>query len=248
MKYYKLINNNEFVCVASSDDFVYYNHTTQCFLTSNETFGHFVTNNGKLYRDYWMAPLVDCNCPFTNVKITEITEEEFQTLLNAVITNQEIQPIIDNPPITIYPEPPEQQEEDPDAVLAFIKTSKINEMSAACRTIIENGFDLELHGKTYHFSLTTQDQLNLMSLGTLAQTQTLIPYHADGEEYEFYTANEINEIIAAANSLKNYNTAYYNSLKGYINSLETIEEISAITYGTTIPEEYKSDVLKVLEY
>jgi len=49
-------------------------------------------------------------------------------------------------------------------------------------------------------------------------------------------------------ALKNYNIAYYNSLKAYINALETIEEIAAIQYGTSIPEEYKSDVLKVLEY
>ena len=63
----------------------------------------------------------------------------------------------------------------------------------------------------------------------------------------FYTSNEINEIIQTATELKIYNTTYFNALKGYINSLETLEDISAIVYGTTIPEEYKSDVLKVLE-
>jgi len=54
-------------------------------------------------------------------------------------------------------------------------------------------------------------------------------------------------IIQAATELKVYNTTYYNALKTYINSLETIEEISAITYGTPIPDEYKTDVLKTLE-
>jgi hypothetical protein len=87
-----------------------------------------------------------------------------------------------------------------------------------------------------------------MSLSAIAQTEQLIPYHADGETCEFYTAAEINEIIAAATLLKNYNIAYYNSLKAYINSLETMENISTVTYGTQIPDEYKSDVLKVLEY
>ena len=81
----------------------------------------------------------------------------------------------------------------------------------------------------------------------IAQTQSLIPYHADGQETTFYTSDEINEIIQTATDLKIYNTTYFNALKGYINSLETIEEIGAITYGTPIPEEYKSDVLKVLE-
>jgi len=41
--------------------------------------------------------------------------------------------------------------------------------------------------------------------------------------------------------------AYYNSLKNYINALDTIEAIAAIEYGTPIPDEYKSDVLRVLE-
>ena len=86
-----------------------------------------------------------------------------------------------------------------------------------------------------------------MSLSTTAQTQSLIPYHADGEECVFYTAEEINQIIVAANDFKNYQLAYYNSLKAYINELDTIEAIAAITYGTPIPDEYKSDVLRVLE-
>jgi hypothetical protein len=81
----------------------------------------------------------------------------------------------------------------------------------------------------------------------MAQTQDLIPYHADGEESTFYTAEEINQVIAAATSFKNYNLSYYNALKAYINSLDTIEAIAAITYGTPIPDEYKSDVLMVLE-
>ena len=47
---------------------------------------------------------------------------------------------------------------------------------------------------------------------------------------------------------KNYQLVYYNALKSYISALETMEEITAITYGTPIPEEYKTDVLKILEY
>jgi hypothetical protein len=128
-----------------------------------------------------------------------------------------------------------------------MRDTKINQMSKACRTTIESGFDLDLRGETHHFSLTTQDQLNLMSLSAIAQTQSLIPYHADGEECTFYTPEEINEIIAAAASFKNYQLAYYNALKTYINTLDSIEAIAAIEYGTPVPDEYKSDVLRVLE-
>ena len=128
-----------------------------------------------------------------------------------------------------------------------MKSSKIAEMSSTCRQIIEQGFDLVLRGETHHFSLTTQDQLNLMSLNLMAQTEELIPYHADEEEVTFYTADEIKQIIAAATAHKNYQIAYNNALKAYINALDNIEDIAAITYGTPIPDEYKSDVLMVLE-
>ena len=134
-----------------------------------------------------------------------------------------------------------------DETIEFVRAAKIKEMSSTCRQTIEAGFNLDLRGETHHFSLTMQDQLNLMSLSIMAQTQELIPYHADGEETTFYTSNEIHMIIQAATELKVYNTTYYNALKTYINSLETIEEISAITYGTPIPDEYKTDVLKTLE-
>jgi hypothetical protein len=41
-------------------------------------------------------------------------------------------------------------------------------MSYICRTTIESGIDLEMRGEIKHFSLTTQDQLNLMSLSAMA--------------------------------------------------------------------------------
>jgi hypothetical protein len=128
-----------------------------------------------------------------------------------------------------------------------MREMKLNSLSYTCRITIEQGFDTIIRGETKHFSLTTQDQLNLMSLSAMAQTQSLIPYHADGEECTFYTAEEINQIIDAANSFKNYQIAYYNALKTYVNDLDTIEDIAAIEYGTPIPDEYKSDVLKILE-
>jgi len=43
------------------------------------------------------------------------------------------------------------------ASIDFIRSSKLTEMSYACRQAIEAGFDLTLRGETYHFSLSTQD-------------------------------------------------------------------------------------------
>lgn len=246
MTYYKIIANNVFIGVITSASFLRQNSISKWFLSCDVSSGQYVQYGNVLYRDYWMAPLFDWNSRnYTNAVITEITQEEYDILIQAIEADEEI-PIleekVERPPIAII-------EEDTDAIatLEYVRTAKISEMSYTCRTTIENGFDLELRNETHHFSLDTQDQLNLISLSAMAQTQSMIPYHADGESCIFYTSEEINEIVETATAFKIYHTTYYNALKGYINSLETIEEIAAIEYGTPIPEEYKSDVLRVLE-
>ena len=241
MKYYKIIVGSTFIGVVYSGQFVTANGKGR-LVVSDEIHGQFVNYKDLLYRDYWMVP-VTTNHPFTLAEITEITSLEYDSLKEAIANNEEIDigDGDDEEPI------PEVIDEQPNITLEYVREAKLKEMSTACKHTIEDGFDLIIRGETRHFSLTTQDQLNLMNLSTLAQSQELIPYHADNEEFEFYTAEEINQLIAAATQFKNYHTVYYNSLKKYINALDMIEDIAAVTYGITIPNEYKTDVLRVLE-
>ena len=239
MKYYKLIDDNKIIGAVSSNDFIRYSPIVDCFLRTSEETGEYISFQNKLYRATWMSPISVAQ-EYISIQTVEITQAEYDIIMAAYESNQTIEedtaeeePVIPTPAM--------------DDELEFIRNSKINAMSYACRITIEQGFDLDLRGETHHFSLTTQDQLNLMSLSALAQTQSLIPYHADGEECTFYTAEEIKQIIDAAASFKNYQLAYHNALKAYVNALETIEDIAAIEYGTPIPDEYKSDVLMVLE-
>lgn len=248
MKYYKLISDNNFIGAITSNNFVSENSRTHWLLSSNEEYGQFVIYQNNVYRDYWMAPIIDNSLiDFTNVKIIEIHEDEYDIYIEAINNNQ---PIYDDEPnIRLQSELiiPEQANENDAASIDFIRTSKINEMSRACNQVIENGFDVEIGGETHHFSLTVQDQLNLITLSSMAaQGMDQIPYHADGELCKFYTAAEINIIVNQATAWKTYHTTYYNALKAYINSLQTIEEIGAITYGTQLPEEYQTDVYRAL--
>ena len=243
MKYYKLINDNKFIGIVCSDDFIRYSAIVDCFLRSSEEDGEYISFENKLYRTTWMSP-IRMYQEHQKITTVEVDKEEYDAFMEAYRAGEEIEEDIDDE---------EGQEQEPEVnpydydTIDYIRTQKILSMSQACRHTIEEGFDLELRGETHHFSLTIQDQLNLMSLGTTMQADSLIPYHADGEETVFYSTNEINQIIAAAQAHKNYQTTYYNSLKAYINSLDTIDAIAAITYGTPIPDEYKSDVLMVLE-
>lgn len=240
MKYYKMIDNNTVIGAVSSDNFIRYQALNDCFLHCDETKGEYISYNSKLYRSSWMKPIV-LQQEFTEVLTIEITQEEYDIFAQAIENNETIPAFEEEEEEIIEPEI------EPTLEVSFIRESKIREMSIQCRSTIEAGIDLIIRGETKHFSLATQDQLNLMSLGVMAQTQSLIPYHADGEECDFYTAEEINEIIDTANAFKIYHTTYYNALKGYINSLETIKDIAAVTYGMEIPEEYQTNVLKALE-
>lgn len=241
MQYYKLISDNTIIGAITSNNFIYYSPVAQCYLRCQEDKGEYISYKGRLYRTTWMQPIA-IQETYISVQVEQIGFEEYNAIKAAIDNNEVIE--IEEEEIE---EPEVIDEVEEDMTLEFIRTSKINEMSYTCRMTIEAGFDLELRGEMHHFSLNTQDQLNLITLSTLAQTQSLIPYHADGEACIFYTSEEIREIVETATAFKIYHTTYYNALKGYINALNTIEAISAITYGTEIPEEYKSDVLKALE-
>lgn len=132
--------------------------------------------------------------------------------------------------------------------LNTIKANKTAEMSAACRAAIVAGFDVTLSdGKDHHFSLTVEDQLNLNALfGLLAAGAEQVPYHADGETCVYFTAADMQTVVQEATAHKTYHESYFNSLKGYIASKRTAAAVNAIEYGTEIPEQYQSDVLKAL--
>lgn len=245
MKYYKILDNNTFLTIATSDNFMASNKSGTWFLRTDESHGQFLEVNDVCYRDYWMQPVPSNVSNIILATVVRITEEEYKILYDAMQSNI---PIVEPEPIV--PETPEEPEETIvpiNETVEFVRSSKLTEMSRACNQIIEAGFDLELSGESHHFSLTTQDQLNLISLqGMLGQGALQVPYHADGETCRFYSAEEMDAIISAATGFKIYHTTYYNALKNYINSLDNIQDIAAITYGVELPEEYQSDVLKTL--
>lgn len=243
MKYYKIIKDAEFIGVVTSNNFIYYSTVAQCFLRTDETMGEYVSYSGKLYRNAWMQPITEQR-EFIEADVIQIEEEEYNTYITAIANNETIR---------VEVEEQEYEEDEPEVnesevtSLEFIRSSKLKELSRACRTTIEAGIDIELRGEAKHFSLNTQDQLNLMSLEQMIQHQSMVPYHADEEKVVFYSAEEMQEIIDSANAFKIYHTTYHNALKGWVNALNNIEDIGAIQYGDEIPEQYKTDVLKALE-
>ena len=203
----------------------------------------YVECNGSLYRDNWLNPTSTLKIPYIEVNIVSIDEDEYEALFEAFETKEEVE-------IEAEENPTDERiggdEDLSDESLEFVREMKIISMSNMCNLAIVNGVDITLSDDvSHHFSLDLTDQLNLLTLSSMiAAGETQIPYHADGEACKYYSAEDISAIVQAATAFKAYHTTYYNSLKSYINSLDSIEDIRNIYYGIEIPADYQSEILR----
>ena len=169
------------------------------------------------------------------VTIEWIEEDEYKAVVDALDVNG---PFIES----------EELEIPPDATVDFVKESVIRRMSAACNAAITAGIEVALSdGQKHRFSLKLEDQLNLISLNGLLQAGAeSVPYHADGEECRYFSAEDFQTITNTATAWKIYQESYFNSLRVYIQAMTSISELVAVKYGDQIPDEYRTDVFKML--
>lgn len=152
------------------------------------------------------------------------------------------------PPVIVEPEPPEEPEPYV-PTLEEVKAWKHSEMSNMCQSTIFNGFDVKLSsGETKHFSLTYEDQINLIGKQLqVAQGEENIEYHPSSTPTSpciYYSNADMLKIINEAFAFKSYHTTYCNSLYTWIDNCDSKEDVEEIYYGATIPEEYQSIVLQ----
>lgn len=120
-----------------------------------------------------------------------------------------------------------------------IKTSKINELSYTCNQSIVNGVDVEIDGVMEHFSYKDEDQVNIKEIFDLAvQTDVPMYYHADDTSCKLYTVEQIITLYSTASTNKMHHTTYFNQLKLYVETLETIDEVNSIVYGQELTSTY----------
>ena len=140
--------------------------------------------------------------------------------------------------------------EDTESLSTAIK-NKLEELSDICTKTIYDGLDIQLSdGTTEHFTLEEHDQLNLSDIGLqLLQGAETISWHADDETQhcKFYSSTDANTIISTLTLYKSYHITYFRDLRIYVRSLTDISAVKTIIYGITIPNEYKSEVLKTYE-
>jgi hypothetical protein len=253
LKYYKVIKDSEFIGVATDLDMRRFQKKHKIILCCGSDVVQYIQIDNVLYHDNWMLKASDEVESFA-ATVIEIDADQYDILTLAIEKNEEIN-IEDNEPTgnelsNNDNEATDTEDSDKETKITvdFVKEQKINEMEHVCTSTITNGFDITLSdGKQYHFSLTTQDQINLLTITSLINSgEENIIYHADGESCRYYEKDDILLILKTASDFKTYHTTYLNSLKSYIKSLRSINKISNITYGIEIPEKYQSDVLKEL--
>lgn len=220
-----------------------FQHKHSILLACDESMSQYIQCGDTLYHAQWMKPIDTDIIKYEVAKVIIIEKDEYDILYEAIEKGDDIPIESDEPKVEEHPIEPETE-----VTIEYVKEMKISELSTICNNVITNGLDIVLTDeKLYHFSLTTQDQLNLITLSSMiASGENAIPYHADGELCRFYTATDIQLIVNAATAFKTYHVSYFNSLKSYVEALNDIKAISEIEYGIDIPTEYQSDVLKVL--
>ncbi len=132
--------------------------------------------------------------------------------------------------------------------LAEVKERKVEEMNRVQQSLIQRGVEVQLsNGTKERFTLTVNDQLSLLGLSAGAgEGHPQIHWHEANENKhcEYYTPEDMLAINTAALSFVAYQVTYFRSLRIYIRSLQTKEEVEAVTYGMMIPEAYQGQVLK----
>ena len=115
-----------------------------------------------------------------------------------------------------------------DAFLDIIRQKK-SELSAECEKTIIAGVDVG----DAHYSLTIEDQANILAWMAVAQTGKSVPYHSDGKPCVIYTAEEFLEVANAAVAFKTAQTTYCNLLMRQVEAMTNIDEVKAVEYGIT---------------
>lgn len=108
-------------------------------------------------------------------------------------------------------------------------SQKKTELSAECEKAIIAGVDVG----DEHYSLTIEDQANILALTPLVQAGNSVFYHQDGEMCREYTSDEFLAVVNAATVFKTLQTTYCNLLMRQVEEMSDVEEIKSVEYGKT---------------
>lgn len=140
--------------------------------------------------------------------------------------------------ISLYPNFEFVFDDGESEILDVIKTTepienvisqKKTELSAECEKVIVAGVDVN----DAHYSLTIEDQANILAWMSVAQTGKAVPYHSDGNPCVVYSAEDFLKVANAAVAFKTSQTTYCNLLMRQVEAMTDVDEVKAVKYGVT---------------
>lgn len=242
---YKIIQNGEVISVIDSPVWVTQlpSGAIVCSNLSN-AMGVVSADGTQTFHIVGAKKFVKTDRKFEDVEAVYIDSaeaEELKTLL-------ELGASVSGDADVTWDEPTDESEPEvieDNATLNEVKERKIALLSEDSRQVIYNGVDVETSTGSEHFALGINEQLDLITLYSLASTDVeQIPYHNSDGECRYYSGEDILKIISAANKLKMYHSAYMDSLKRWVSAMQSISEVGQIKYGDTIPDAYCTDVYR----
>ena len=210
--YYSIICNDKIIDVVQNPTFIKVLSSGRIAFTDKASANGLVGSDGKSI--YVFEPVNRKNVIVA--AINEVSENEFNRLKDLLNSNRVITADIE--------------------VLKCAIDAAIAKLSAVCHTKITDGFYVRLSdGKVHNFRLTTEDQLNLLTLENLLNSgaQTFI-YHATNEPCKVFSRNEMCKIINTFKQHLLYHTTYFNVAKQYLTSLVNVDEVTSFVYGNSI--------------
>ena len=235
---YKVLVSGVVVDAVVIPVYVRYHRRAGLFWTCNKEEAEGIVSHDE--STYWIiSGKIDFEIDgYQTVELEEVEPEVAKLIIDAIDAGKE-------PPEITYPDIPNDDpvasEEDVERVRGYV----IDQMSGACENAILAGFDIvDTSGEIRHYSLSIEDQMNLLSLqNSIEKYGDNIPYHADGCSYRHYTRAEFEEIVDAANAHRLHHCIYFNRLKRYVCDIVVMSELAKVSYGMDIPEQYKNDGL-----
>ena len=110
-----------------------------------------------------------------------------------------------------------------------IISNKKSELSAECEKAILAGVDVG----GAHYSLTIEDQANILALTPLAQAGSSVFYHSDSNMCCEYSPEDFLAVVNAATVFKTLQTTYCNLLMRQVETMTDADEVRAVKYGVT---------------
>ena len=120
------------------------------------------------------------------------------------------------------------------------KTVKHTELSEACQSAICNGATITLSdGSQQYFTYNEHDQTNLFEMYSAVKAgATQYIYQAQDGSCMVYQAADIITIYSTLAALKTSTLTYYHQLTDYVDTLTSVEDINAVTFGQELTGEY----------